>query len=190
MGDNVEEGSVGDNDLRTGKGAFGDTGAFYFERYLVDLQAAFVKGGPAEVDLFIKTPKYNGDKHEEVAGSHDLTVGEFITPLYIRLARDGSINFHFTTAEAINISIRALDLPDNVPTVFEALAGWSMLEHGRSITTAMDENKRVIGQRLPIVRRLNETLEHGDASVGLSAQQRNQEQREEFYKKREDTGMF
>lgn len=178
-------------ELAVGKGEFGDMGGFAHEEFLIGLQEHFCKGGRFEIDLFAAMDKYNLDM-DEVIGQVDFTVGEFISPAGIRIHRDGGIRLMFKTDAHEIVGIDAIAAKDVVPTAYEAIHAHMALSHVMmNFVTLYEDNKKRIGHRLPIVRRLNEALTAGEAVASLSAKAKAEVRREEFYKATEDeNGMF
>lgn len=173
-------------------GEFGDLGGFAHEDFLIRFQAAFQKGNPNEVDLFNTFDRFASDL-DEVLGKYEATVGEHVQPHALRIARDGTIRLFFKTTEASIIGIDALATKDIIPTAWDAACAITHLEgSAMSFRMIYDDNKRAIGHRLPIVRRLNEALEAGEAVATLSHKQREEVKREEFYKAQsnDENGMF
>lgn len=178
-------------ELGLAKGEFGDTGGFTHEDFLIGLQEGFSKSARSEVDLFATLEKYNAEM-DEVIGRIELTVGEFLNPHAVRINRNGQITLMFKTDSHEIVGIDAMEARDVLPTAFEALHAWTTLNGtAMSFTAVYNDNKSRIGHRLPIIRRLNEALTAGEAIASVSAKQRQEAKREDFYKATEDeNGMF
>lgn len=174
---------------KAAKGEFNDLGAFKYEEQLLGMQTHFQKiMSPCEVDLFATLEKVGPD-YRDVIGKHDVTVGELLKPLFIRINRNGQINLYFQTSEAETVAVDITSAEDVVPTAIEGLTGYLSLEHGLDFKQTVHDNQRLIGSRLPIVRKLNEALEAGMAITSIEAKQKAEIRREQWYEDQEG-GMF